>query len=73
MSASNVFNRDTLLAATINGVAALLAVRFLIPSEAAAGILSKHSIVIAITMGVVSILSDMVYPRVSGFLSEYSI
>jgi hypothetical protein len=70
---SFALNRDTLIAAAINGAAALLAVRFLIPSEAAVGIISQHSIVIAITMGVVSILSDMVYPRVSTFLADYNL
>jgi hypothetical protein len=69
----SALSRDTLIAAAINGAAALLAVRFLIPSEAASGLLSQHSIVIAITMGVVSILSDMVYPRVNSFLAQYNI
>ena len=70
---SFALSRDTLIAATIQGGAALLAVRDLIPSEAASGLLSQHSIVIAITMGVVSILSDMVYPRVSDFLADYNL
>jgi hypothetical protein len=70
---SFALSRDTLIAATIQGAAALLAVRYLIPSEAASGLLSQHSIVIAITMGVVSILSDMVYPRVSDFLADYNL
>lgn len=70
---ATILSRDTLIAAVLNGSAALLAVRVLVPTEAAAGLFSQHSIILGLALGVVSVLVDQLYPRVQTFLSDYGI
>lgn len=72
-SMSDIFTKNNLIAAVVQGGVAYLAVRFLVPSEAVTPYLSQHAITVALTLGVVSILVDQVLPRVDGFLASYQL
>lgn len=71
--AADIFSRQNLIAALCMGGAGYLAVRFLVPAEAAAPWLSQHAITVALTLGVTSVLVDQFLPRVDSFLQQYQL
>lgn len=65
-------NRDTILAATIQAIAAGLMVHYLFRTEFP-GLIAPRTIAAAVSLGVTSVLVDMVYPRVSDFVKAYGV
>jgi hypothetical protein len=67
---SEIFNRDTLIAAVLHGGAATAACYYLFPGAVA---LDQRAIMVGLILAVVTVAADKVFPRVSAVLSGYGL
>ena len=67
---SDLFNRDTLIAAALHGGAATAACYYLFPGSVA---LDQRAVMVGLVLAVVTIAADKVFPRVSAVLGGYGL
>lgn len=67
MSTSDIFNRDTLIAATLHGGAAVVACYYLFPGQVG---LDSRAVMVGVVLAIVTIAADMAFPRVNKFLGS---
>lgn len=71
MSAStDIFNRDTLLAAALHGGAATIACWYLFPGQVG---FNQRALMVGLVLAVVTVGADMAFPRVSKYVNNFNL